>query len=327
MSQSSTPELSVIIPYYGEYPHIHYTLQSVWTELGDMVDFEVILVDNDPRTPSQNERTLRVLTDDWKRTPWIRFVKYTDKPSNWGARNCGVRHTKGEYLLFLDAHSLISPGSVLSMYQNYRTLNNGDYVTHLPISDFFSPTWKEYEILYDPQRGILHHGNVPYRRSDFPRTVPASPACGLLCRRDHITEDLEYWPDELGQYGGGENYFNWVMALLGRKILIHPKTPIYHWHIPREWSRDHVPTPLSWAVNILIATYLLGGEDWAARLVRHAPETFYPVNSVPHDKLHGALMEILKTEPLRERRERLLSRAITTVDNLGDWVKQWEVAA
>jgi len=337
---TAMPDLSIIIPYAGEYPHLHYTLQSLWCDLNGVVDFEVLAIRNGPKTTQQgfpdghplhdNEAAIRVMTDDFRRTPWLRHLEYSEKLSCWGARNFGVRESRAENLLFLDAHCGFGGLWFTRGLRYWLDTGNGE-PCHFPIADFLKPDdqWKQYAIDVDMDSGIFSHHNTAYdgrRDNRFDDTigwksVPASPNCGLMCRKDIITDVLEYWPDELGQYGGGENYFNGTMALTGHEItMIDPGRPIYHWHIPGVWSRDHKPTVQSWARNIMIATYLVCGEEWLHRLMQKAHEKFYPINTASPIHTGKYLEEILESGSLRARRERIKAKSVTTIE---EWAKKW----
>ena len=40
------PDLSIIIPFAGEYPQVLFTVQSIAESLHGKIDFEIIVVDN-----------------------------------------------------------------------------------------------------------------------------------------------------------------------------------------------------------------------------------------------------------------------------------------
>lgn len=334
------PELAVIINHVGEYPHLHYTLQSVWMELrASEIDFEVICVDNDCEeakrsgyepgpTPFNIDDSMDFLTNGGKYTPWLRRLKYDKKLSHWSAKGYAVKNTVAPYLFFLDAHCLLLPAGLTKMFDRYKTavnlgITNESY--HLSISDFLRPDFtKKYKLLYEPGHGILHYEN---QRVDSPPSyaidVPAQSTCGMLCRREHITDVIGYWPEELGPYGGGENYFNFCMALMGyKKALDLTEAPgIYHWHIPGgHWSRDYTPSVQSWARNIMIATYLVGGLKWLENLTRNSHKAPYPISAVPPHLIWRAYNEIRDTESLVDRREWIKARAVTTIEQ---WAVQW----
>ena len=94
--------ISVVIPLYNKEPIIERSLQSVLSQ--NFEDFEVVVV-NDGSTDKSAE-IVRGIEDS--------HVTLIDQvnggPSK--ARNTGIRHAKGEWILFLDADDELLPGAL-----------------------------------------------------------------------------------------------------------------------------------------------------------------------------------------------------------------------
>ena len=73
------------------------------------------------------------------------------------------------------------------------------------------------ELIYKPkldlEKGALHYSFSRYRRpSDGkPYKVPCMSTCGMLMSRKIMVDELQMWPQELGIYGGGENFINYTI--------------------------------------------------------------------------------------------------------------------
>ncbi|MFA4845075.1 MAG: glycosyltransferase family A protein [Patescibacteria group bacterium] len=321
-------ELAVIIPYCGEFPHLHYTLQSIQMELeGWGIDFEVIGVDNGAKVMIHGPCAS---TLPWK-PEWWRRIECMGTLSHWSAKNLAVQSTDAPFLFFIDAHAMVHPGTLRDMFRYYQISHeriNGSL--HLPISDFLrTDKPKAYRFLYQPQWGLLHYENEFLNSPadtgwpvETPR--PCLSTCGMLCRREHITDVLRYWPEELGPYGGGENYFNFTMGIMGYSVNLFPAQPLRHWHIPGVWSRDYMPTYPQWARNIAIATYLVAGEKWVSRLLTESnslPEG-HPVRFVKPAERAEMLREIITDDKLRERLIDIKTRAKFTIE---EWAEKWTI--
>jgi GT2 family glycosyltransferase len=92
--------LSVIIITWNDADRLERCLRSI-QHCKEEIDHEVIVVDD-----RSTDRTLAML----KAFP---FVKVVENKRNLGmapARNAGIRHANGEYLLFLDSDTEVSPG-------------------------------------------------------------------------------------------------------------------------------------------------------------------------------------------------------------------------
>ena len=84
------PKYSIIIPVYNVEKYIERCLKSVFTQSEQ--DFEVIVIDDDC---TDNSMAIAKKFD-------VKIIK-TKHVSVSEARNIGVKHAKGEYLIFLDS--------------------------------------------------------------------------------------------------------------------------------------------------------------------------------------------------------------------------------
>jgi glycosyltransferase involved in cell wall biosynthesis len=94
------PVVSIIVPCYNQGQFLHEALDSI--EAQTFRDFEIIVVDDGSTFPE----TIRIIDDlDWPKTSVIR----TRNQGLAEARNAGIRHAKGQYILTLDADDKIAP--------------------------------------------------------------------------------------------------------------------------------------------------------------------------------------------------------------------------
>ena len=130
-------KLSIVIPAYNVQDHIQRTLKSLLFQNSD--EFEILIV-NDGST----DNTLKNI-EDIKRVNDSRFIKVLTQ-ENGGvskARNLGLKHAKGEYVLFLDGDDYVSEDFI---YEVYRILNSS-----LPEMIY----WK-YELVSEGGRSIIN---------------------------------------------------------------------------------------------------------------------------------------------------------------------------
>ncbi|MBE3138204.1 MAG: glycosyltransferase, partial [Actinobacteria bacterium] len=267
-------KLSVIIPFAQEYPQVAFTVQAVYCELRDRCDFEIIVIDNycaelqDQFNKKREKKDsggeyLSKLADSYR--PWLKYTVYDKKLSHWQAKNAGVKISDGEFLWFCDAHCVPSQGSVIDMFNYYRSSKLQGSL-HLPISYMLERPGLEliYKLVTDTEQGIVHYSFSRYKQSETPYDVPCMSTCGMMLSRD-IYDKLGGWPEELGIYGGGENFLNFTMAILGLSINIFPVKPLFHYAAPRGYSWNYN----DYHRNRCIATYMFGGENWAHRYINH----------------------------------------------------------
>jgi glycosyltransferase involved in cell wall biosynthesis len=101
MGSAGAPAVSIIVPYYNMGRYLPETLRSLRAQTFE--DYEIILVD-DGSTEAASQR----LVSELEGTPRLRIVR---KPNGGlsSARNAGLRHARGRWILPVDADDLLSP--------------------------------------------------------------------------------------------------------------------------------------------------------------------------------------------------------------------------
>ena len=98
---SPAPLLSVVVPFYGVEDYLAECLDSILAQT--LTDFEVILVDDGSRDGSG-----AIAEEYAARDPRLRLVRQPNAGLG-PARNTGVRHARGRYLMFVDSDDLLAP--------------------------------------------------------------------------------------------------------------------------------------------------------------------------------------------------------------------------
>jgi len=276
MSQDGVTEknerLSVIIPYAQEWPMSVFTIRSVMEELEGRVDYEILAVDNwcpeleeqIKKSGAKRDRTGEHLDALQKGYPWLRSLHYEEKLSHWQSKNYAVAHSTGKFLWFCDAHVAVRRDSLFNMYnyykEHYEELNG---TLHLPLSYHIMESHRLiYKLVTALERGEVHYSFTGYRVAEEPYRVPCMSTCGMMMTRDLFIE-LGGWPVQLGIYGGGENFINFTLAVLGKTVNIFPGKQLCHHGDKRgyHWNGD------DYVRNRTIANYIFGGVDLARRFI------------------------------------------------------------
>lgn len=314
-------ELSVIIPYVNEYPQILFTIQSIAGDLRDRVDFEIIAVNNycdqfvqqkkiQNLSFDEDKSSLAIKATARKNNPWLEHAEFTDKLSHWNAKRVGVKHSSGKYLFFVDSHVALSRDSLYGMLQYYK--QNEEKVNgsmHLPLT---------YKVLESRQliyklntegfdKGVLEYKFTKYRQEEEPYEVPCMSCCGVLISR-RVYEAIGGWSPEFGIYGGGENFLNFTLSVLGMKKWIYPKGTCFHHGERREYHYLYD----DFVRNKLIASYLYGGREYALK------STNGGLKGRP-----DVLQRIYKNVDLKCRRHREHIKRQQKV-SIKDWVSMWQ---
>jgi glycosyltransferase involved in cell wall biosynthesis len=252
-------QLSIIIPGTNEFPQNAFTVQNVITTLEcTPLDYEVIYIDN--------KSTVEPNFLDGKAKNRLTTLHYDDKLSHWNAKMVGVEAAKATTLFFMDAHCILQPDSLLNMFKAYKTQYtslNGSL--HMPISYLLEVPGREltYKHFYNKPYGIMHYSFTRMRTRDKIHKIPSMSSCGCMIEKEILIDACGGWPRELGIYGGGENFLNYTMAVLGYDKNIWPFNPIHHYAYRRGYSWNYD----DFVRNHIIACYMWGGEVWVDRYI------------------------------------------------------------
>jgi glycosyltransferase involved in cell wall biosynthesis len=300
-------DLSIIMPFCGEYPQNIFTLMSIWNQLRDSgIDYEVIAVNNwcdeaakqsdyaytcpsckavrqiprgeanSYRPPYKNPDPGGSRVQSYAAAqPWLKYVEYKDKLSHWNAKNAGVKASTGNVLFFIDAHCALIPGSLTSMYRHYAAHYEAINGTlHMPIAYFLERSGRalNYKLVANPEISSYLYSFTRHRKLTEEEVkagkktyqVPCMSTCGMMMHRS-LYDLLGGWPTELGVYGGGENFINFTLAVLGKTINIFPTEPLHHFAEKRGYNWYFTDQKR----NQIIATYMFGGEKRARMFSRH----------------------------------------------------------
>lgn len=103
-----TPKISIILPVYNEEKYINQCLDSLCNQT--LSDIEIICVDD-----GSTDGSLAILRSYEKLDDRIMVI--TQKNQYAGvARNNGMKHAKGKYLLFLDSDDIFEPDMLEKLY-------------------------------------------------------------------------------------------------------------------------------------------------------------------------------------------------------------------
>lgn len=304
-------ELSVIIPFCNEYPQVLFTVQSVAQELRDRVDFEIIAINNFCAEVAAQDKEedpgAEALKATMRQNPWLKVVDYREKLSHWQAKNLGVKHSSGRFLWFCDAHCLVSRDSLFKMFafyrDNWRELNG---TLHLPLTYKIMESRRLiYKLVAQLDHGWMHYSFTGYRDSPAPYAVPCMSTCGMMMARE-LYDALGGWPAELGIYGGGENFINFSLAVLGKTVNIMPGGPLFHHGAPRQYSWNYT----DFKRNQIIATYLFGGRALAELFTLHCKGNQEVLRGIAEE----VFVKCAEHRQLIKRQQKL---------DIREWVSKW----
>ena len=307
-------KLSVIIPAASEWPTAPFTVRSIYEELKGRVDFEILYVDNSMKPDGkEDDKAYNQMVGVSRGLPELVPLKYSAKLSHWQAKNHAISKSTGDILWFCDAHCAISRDALFKMY-NYFSANHEEIngTLHLPLTYHIMEYHKLiYKLAGKFDKGEAHYTFSAYRPpwEDRHFKVPCMSTCGMMMTKA-LYHELGGWPTALGIYGGGENFLNYSLAVIGKTVNIMPGDALYHHGDKRGYSwnfDDHLR-------NKFIATYCFGGKEFV--------ELFKENSKGRPEQKQNILDSVLKNNPCIAHRELIKSKQVVTIQ---DWWASWQI--
>ncbi|WP_454442557.1 glycosyltransferase family 2 protein [Vibrio bathopelagicus] len=142
--------VSVIIPTYGRADNLQRAVSSVLKQ--SHVNIEIIVVDdNDPSSKDRIETEAKI--SKFLRLDNFKYIKHSENLNGSVARNTGVKHSRGNYLAFLDDDDEFHESKV---FEQLIMMVNHEIEFCYCRSEFFLKGEKYYESKYN------HSGNLSY---------------------------------------------------------------------------------------------------------------------------------------------------------------------
>ena len=116
------PLVSIVVPHYNLGAYLPETINNI-LEI-DYDNIEVVVVD-DASTDEASARAIEAISRD---NPNFKVLRLSGNVGLSGARNIGIRHSSGKYVLTLDADDLIDPKFIFKAVQALENSTDFDVV-------------------------------------------------------------------------------------------------------------------------------------------------------------------------------------------------------
>lgn len=177
--------VSIIIPFYNQAEYIADVLESVCEQTYE--DIEVIVVD-DGSTADSAAIANRLLQQRTSRIKHGGQLIHQDNGGLSSARNTGIRHSRGEYIICLDADDRIAQTYLARCVSHLKSHPETKVV--LTRCRFFGTSDAELPMSYDPES--FRWGNSITSASMYRRTTyDSSPGYDEALRFGH--EDWDFY--------------------------------------------------------------------------------------------------------------------------------------
>jgi hypothetical protein len=248
--------LTIAMATYDEYDATFFTLQSIRMYHPEIAgEIAILVLDNHPSGPSAAAlKSLEGKVKGYRYVPYNRFTGTT-------VRDFLFREANSEFVLVMDSHVLLAPGSLAKLVAFLKTEHHSKDLFQGPlISDDLAVCGSHFEPVWS--RGMHGQWGIDQRAADPdapPFEIPVQGLGVFACRK-------EAWPGlnpRLQGFGAEEGYLHEKIRRNGGKVMCLPFLRWLHRFRP-----GRVPYPLVWADtvrNYLIAYDELGLDDAPVR--------------------------------------------------------------
>lgn len=213
-------KLSVIIPCYNAGRYLEDCVRSVLSQ--SMADFEMLLVDD-----GSKDDTLPLCRKLAAQDSRI-VVFHQENAGVSAARNLGLSHAKGDWVLFVDADDLVLPHA----FERMLSVARGDTDMVVALHEVFDEECGTGETVY-PQTLWMNKRGERRRRAAALRLIEGDCVLNIMCNKLHRRAFIEENRLRLAQEVriAEDALFNLEAVLCGREIVFLPEvTYAYRMH-------------------------------------------------------------------------------------------------
>lgn len=273
----SDPVLSIVIPVRGKANELWFTLQGL-LHAGFQDQVEILVVDNDP------SQEVREVCEYFSR-PMLRYIEAGEIKGVNYPRSVGADNARGQWLMMLDSHVLMEPGSYTTILNRIKKdCYPPRSLVHCGVSFGAPAVWGSYRLTLETNFwGTWHYLVRPEAKQPYP--IAATGNWAFITR----LEDWRFcggFNEAFRGYGGDEIYLQLKFWRAGGQVLLDPLLKGSHWSGPRSYSI--ASTEL--IVNTAIAGRVVVGADFDARF-RESLTASYQERGVDPALAHEAVMQ------------------------------------
>lgn len=185
--ETINPMVSIIVPVYNAEKYLKQCINSILAQT--VSDFELICVDD-----GSTDNSLNILKKYQKKDKRIQV--YAQKNQYAGiARNNGLSHANGKYVLFLDSDDFFE-NTLIEKTVALANMHSADLVLfgadiYDQSTGKYSPASWELNMEYMPKKKVFNKEDIPEKIFQ----VVGSGPCNKLYRRSFIEEHMLRFPD------------------------------------------------------------------------------------------------------------------------------------
>ncbi|MFC7261179.1 bifunctional glycosyltransferase/CDP-glycerol:glycerophosphate glycerophosphotransferase [Streptomyces lutosisoli] len=151
------PRFSVIVPAYKVQAYLHECLESVLEQ--SYPDLELIAVDD-----CSPDACGAIIDEFAARDVRVRAVHLTENVGLGRARNAGLKHATGDYLVFLDSDDSLTPDALRAIADRLKETSEPDVLVY----DYARTYWSGEAVRNQFAGQLTEEGPAPFRLDDRP---------------------------------------------------------------------------------------------------------------------------------------------------------------
>lgn len=171
---------SVIIPAYNCEETIENTVDSI-AESG-IKDYEILIIDD-----GSTDKTGSICDSLSQKMPSVRCVHQVNAGVS-AARNCGIKNSQGEYLIFFDADDSLDPNSLSNAVNTIETERPDMLIFGMRFDYYHREQIYRCDSLVPPLAGEICVDKVIHNFYDFYESNSLSSACNKIFSRAAIVK-------------------------------------------------------------------------------------------------------------------------------------------
>jgi glycosyltransferase involved in cell wall biosynthesis len=217
---NNLPKVTVIVPCYNVMQYVKTCIDSVLSQT--YTNIELVLID-DGSTDSTNE----VIVNSIKDVENVVYIRNKNAGVS-NARNTGIIHSSGEYIMFIDSDDYISHNMIFNMYKLIMKYESDFVRCNIQKEYIDEKTTKKEKPVYSKVR-YLDKEKFPktiYRKILSTETI--NSVCFSLFKSNIIKQNNLFFREDV--YNGEDAIF--LMNYINNsKSIVYTPTPYYHYII------------------------------------------------------------------------------------------------
>ncbi|HDY89612.1 MAG TPA: glycosyltransferase [bacterium] len=207
LQENRNPYISVIIPVFNEEQTIKRCLQALMDQNDQSGNYEVVVVDN-----GSNDRSIQIIQEFS-----VKLFSENRAHNSYMARNCGLRHAKGEIIAFIDADCIADKNWLRNLIEPFHNESVGVVAG---------------EVLSDKPRNLVqgfyeHSGFLKQEKKIKNET--AALGAGNIALRKKIFDIVGNF-DEKFRWGGDNDFGIRIQKETNYLIQFAENARVYHSH-------------------------------------------------------------------------------------------------